>query len=238
MCSVGPRPEPVPADPCHKYDAGARHASVHGMPGHRVGAPMWHNQASTGRRGTPVKPREGSLADRTARRRGTVVLAAVALVLACRPVASAPESPQPVSDPMAVPDAVPREEPRSPYGNPEFYEVDGRRYRPLSSSDGFVERGTASWYGAEFHGRRTSSGEAFDMYAMTAAHPTLPLPTYVEVTNLENGRRVVVRVNDRGPFKDGRIIDLSYVAAYRLGMIQNGTARVEVRALAPESTPR
>jgi rare lipoprotein A len=91
----------------------------------------------------------------------------------------------------------------------------------------------ASWYGPEFQGRRTSSGEPYDMYAMTAAHTSLPLPTYVEVTNLENERRVVVRVNDRGPFHEDRIIDLSYVAAWKLGMIGRGTARVRVRALEP-----
>ncbi len=130
-----------------------------------------------------------------------------------------------------IPDAVPRYEPKSPYGNPEVYEVRGRRYHVLASGAGYRERGLASWYGRKFHGRRTSSGEPYDMFAMTAAHPTLPLPTYVEVTNLKNGRRVIVRVNDRGPFAKGRIIDLSYAAAYKLGILEEGTAPVEVRAI-------
>jgi rare lipoprotein A len=120
---------------------------------------------------------------------------------------------------------------RSARGNPPFYEVFGRRYYVLDSADDFVERGIASWYGRDFHRLPTSSGEPYDMYAMTAAHKTLPLPTWVEVTNLENGRRVTVRVNDRGPFVGERIIDLSYAAAEAIGMVQAGTARVEVRAL-------
>ena len=132
-----------------------------------------------------------------------------------------------------ISDAVPREEPRSKYGNPAEYEVEGRTIRTLESSDGYEEEGVASWYGEEFQGRRTSSGEPYDMYAMTAAHPTLPLPSYLEITNLENGRRVVVRVNDRGPFHGGRLIDVSYAAAHRLGMLGTGTVRVRIRALQP-----
>ncbi|MBN1237255.1 MAG: septal ring lytic transglycosylase RlpA family protein [Gammaproteobacteria bacterium] len=128
--------------------------------------------------------------------------------------------------------------PRSARGNPPFYEVLGKRYHVLDSSDGYKERGIASWYGRDFHTLPTSSGEPYDMYAMTAAHKTLPLPTWVEVTNLANGRRVIVRVNDRGPFVDDRIIDLSYSAAEALDMIRDGTARVEVRALgAPRREP-
>src|SRR5690606_6096907 len=115
----------------------------------------------------------------------------------------------------------------------ESYEVFGKRYYVMKDARGYVERGIASWYGEKFHGRRTSSGETYDMYAMTAAHKTLPLPTYVEVTNLQNGRRVVVRVNDRGPFHENRIIDLSYTAAAKLGIIGPGTALVEVRAIDP-----
>ncbi len=133
----------------------------------------------------------------------------------------------------AIPDAVPTQEPLSAYGNPSEYEVDGHTYRVLSTSEGYEAEGIASWYGPKFQGRRTSSGESFDMYRMTAAHRTLPIPTYVEVTNLENGRRVVVRVNDRGPFHEGRIVDLSYVAARKLGIVGAGTARVRVRALEP-----
>jgi rare lipoprotein A len=131
---------------------------------------------------------------------------------------------------------VPRYEPRSRNGNPPFYDVMGKRYFVLSSSVGYVERGVASWYGPGFHKVRTSTGEPYDMYAMTAAHKTLPLPAYVRVTNLQNGRSVVVRVNDRGPFVGNRIIDLSYTAAYKLDMLRNGTAMVEVRSLEPVSS--
>ena len=126
---------------------------------------------------------------------------------------------------------VPRNEPRSRNGNPPFYDVMGKRYFVLSSSVGYVERGVASWYGPGFHKVRTSTGEPYDMYAMTAAHKTLPLPAYVRVTNLQNGRSIVVRVNDRGPFVGNRIIDLSYTAASKLDMLRNGTAMVEVRTL-------
>ncbi len=143
---------------------------------------------------------------------------------------SAPDRPP---DLASVPDAVPRAEPPSARGNPPFYEVAGRRYYVKDSAAGYQERGVASWYGTKFHGRSTSSGEPYDMYAMTAAHKTLPLPTYVRVTHLGNGRSVVVRVNDRGPFVGERIIDLSYAAAVRLGMHHEGTALVEVEALVP-----
>ena len=118
-------------------------------------------------------------------------------------------------------------------GNPPFYDVLGRRYYVLPTSDGYRARGVASWYGRDFHGLATSSGETYNMNAMTAAHTTLPIPTWVEVTNLENGKHVVVKVNDRGPFVDNRLIDLSYAAALQLDMVRNGTARVEVRALSP-----
>lgn len=131
------------------------------------------------------------------------------------------------------PDAVPRVEPRSRYGNPSTYEVFGQRYAVMESAKGYRERGIASWYGRKFHGRKTSSGERYDMHAMTAAHRALPLPTYVEVTNLENGRVVIVRVNDRGPFHSNRIIDLSYSAARKLDIIAKGTGLVEVRAIDP-----
>ena len=133
----------------------------------------------------------------------------------------------------AMPDAVPVAEPRSRYGNPKTYEVMGERYFVLNSAEGYKEQGRASWYGTKFHGRRTSSGEAYDMYQMTAAHKTLPLPTYVRVTRKSNGRSVVVRVNDRGPFHTGRIIDLSYAAAARLDLLQEGSAEVVVEALDP-----
>jgi rare lipoprotein A len=141
--------------------------------------------------------------------------------------------PQPPPDVLAVPDAVPRAEPRGTRGNPPFYEVFGKRYYVMASSEGWVERGTASWYGPGFHAASTSLGERYDMYAMTAAHKTLPIPCYAEVTNLKNGRKVVVRINDRGPFVGDRIIDLSYTAAARLDMLLAGTAPVEVRVLTP-----
>ena len=132
---------------------------------------------------------------------------------------------------MRTPDAVPTPEPRSRYGNPASYVALGRTYRTLPSSRGYVERGIASWYGRKFHKRLTSSREPYDMFAMTAAHRSLPLPTYVRVTHLENGRSAVVRVNDRGPFHPGRIIDLSYAAAVRLGIAETGSGPVEVRAI-------
>lgn len=136
-------------------------------------------------------------------------------------------------DVSRLPEPVPHEEPRSRYGNRSPYTVLGKSYHVMKSADGYVERGIASWYGEKFHGRATSSMEPYDMYEFTAAHKTLPLPTYARVTNLENGRSVVVRVNDRGPFHDKRIIDLSYAAAVKLGVHVKGTARVEVRALKP-----
>jgi len=139
-------------------------------------------------------------------------------------------------DVSAIPDAVPRKEPRSRYGNPESYMVYGKRYYTLPSSKGYSERGMASWYGTKFHGKRTSSGEPYDLYGMTAAHKTLPLPTYVKVTNLQNNRSVIVKVNDRGPFHDDRIIDLSYTAAAKLGILGHGTGRVEVTAIDPETS--
>jgi rare lipoprotein A len=142
-------------------------------------------------------------------------------------------TPAPPADIASIPDAVPRPEPRSARGNPPFYEVAGRRYTVLARSDNHIERGVASWYGPTFHGKSTSSGEPYDMYAMTAAHKTLPLPCYARVTNLANGRSVIVRINDRGPFVDNRIIDLSYTAAARLDMLRNGTAFVEVATITP-----
>ncbi|HWQ94561.1 MAG TPA: septal ring lytic transglycosylase RlpA family protein, partial [Gammaproteobacteria bacterium] len=133
----------------------------------------------------------------------------------------------------SIPEPEPQMEPYSKYGNPPYYEVNGRLYHTLSSSAGYVERGIASWYGTKFHGRRTSSGEPYDLHGVTAAHKTLPLPSYVLVTNLSNGRNLVVRVNDRGPFHEERIIDLSYAAAGKLGVLPTGTALVEVRAIQP-----
>ena len=154
-----------------------------------------------------------------------------ATVPAAPPKAAAVPPPPP--DLASIPDAVPRVEPRSRYGNPASYVVFGQRYVLRPSAEGYVERGTASWYGPGFHAARTSSGEPYDMYAMTAAHKTLPIPVFARVTNLRNGRSVVVRINDRGPFVADRLIDLSYTAAWKLDMLRNGTAPVEVRVLTP-----
>ncbi len=157
---------------------------------------------------------------------------------ASRPPPSVPERstpPPPPANLEAIPDAVPRIEPRSTRGNPLSYEVFGKRYYVSATAEGYKERGVASWYGPDFHSRPTSSGEPYDMYAMTAAHKTLPIPAYARVTNLGNGRSVVVRINDRGPFVGNRIIDLSYTAAHKLGMTQAGTAFVEVEVITPGS---
>ena len=132
-------------------------------------------------------------------------------------------------------DAIPRQEARSKYGNGPVYEVFGKRYTVMPSSRGYQERGVASWYGKKFHGNLTSNRETYDMYAMTAAHKTLPLPSYVRVRNLRNDRSVVVRVNDRGPFVHNRIIDLSYSAALKLDMVRDGTGLVEVTAIDVET---
>ena len=140
----------------------------------------------------------------------------------------------PPIDVSKIPEPVPKAEPRSRYGNKATYSVLGRSYHVLPSARGYVERGTASWYGSKFHGYRTSSFEPYDMYQFSAAHKTLPLPSYARVTNLDNGKSVVVRVNDRGPFHEGRVIDLSYAAAVKIGVWPNGTARVEVRAIDPD----
>ena len=122
-------------------------------------------------------------------------------------------------------------EPLSRYGNPGSYVVEGRTYTVMRTASGYKTRGLASWYGTKFHKQRTSSGEAYNMYAMTAAHKTLPLPTYVRVKNLNNGRETIVKVNDRGPFHADRVIDLSYAAALKLGLMPKGTASVEIEAL-------
>ena len=168
--------------------------------------------------------------------------AAVLLALALGACSSAPKKggyykddgphAQPPPGLEGVPDAVPRVEPLHRYAN-RPYRVFGKDYRPLASLQPFRQRGMASWYGKRFHGKKTSSGEPYDMYKMTAAHPTLPIPSYARVTNLANGRRVVVRINDRGPFHAGRVIDLSYVAAHKLGYIAAGSAQVEVEAIVP-----
>ncbi len=159
------------------------------------------------------------------------------LLSACGAIKITPSSsdtaPDKQIDVSNIPNAIPKKEARSRYGNPKSYVVFDKRYYVMESSKGFVEKGIASWYGTKFHGRRTSSGETYDMYAMTAAHKNLPLPTYVKVTNLNNGKTIIVKVNDRGPFHENRVIDLSYTAAIKLDIIKNGTGLVEVRAIEP-----
>lgn len=133
----------------------------------------------------------------------------------------------------ALPDAVPRAEPLHRFAN-RPYTVLGKNYTPMKTRDSYKVTGIASWYGKKFHGQKTSSGEVYDMYAMTAAHPTLPIPSYARVSNPANGKSVVVRVNDRGPFLHNRVIDLSYAAAWKLGYIGNGSTRVHVELLHPD----
>jgi peptidoglycan lytic transglycosylase len=146
--------------------------------------------------------------------------------------------PDDIPDVDAIPEPEVTNEPRSAVGNRKSYAVLGKTYKVLDDPRGYVETGVASFYGKKFHGRRTSNLEVYDMYAFSAAHKTLPLPSFARVTNLDNGKSVIVRVNDRGPFHDGRVIDLSYAAATRLGYVNKGTARVEVRALtADDSAP-
>ena len=138
----------------------------------------------------------------------------------------------PPPDLAAIPDAVPRTEPLHRFAN-RPYVVFGRSYVPMTVREPYRARGVATWYGRRYHGQKTSSGEVYDMYAMTGAHPTLPIPSYVRVTNPANDRSVIVRINDRGPFIGERLIDLSYAAAFRLGYVQNGSATVEVEKLIP-----
>ena len=137
----------------------------------------------------------------------------------------------------AIPDAQPKPEPLNAHAN-DPYVVFGKEYVPEKEFSAHRKQGTASWYGRKFHGQRTWSGEIYDMYAMTAAHPTLPIPSYARVTNLQNGKSVVVRINDRGPFSSGRMMDLSFAAAYRLGFAESGIAAVEVASIVlPAATP-
>ena len=174
------------------------------------------------------------------RLRGCALTLLGLLLAACaqaprRPASAPTVVPPAPADVAAIPNPVPREEPRSASGNPPFYQVAGHRYIVLASAAGYHERGVASWYGTDFHGLRTATGERYDMFAMTAAHKTLPIPCYARVTNLSNGRSVIVRINDRGPFVANRIIDLSYTAALKLDMIRNGTAFVQVETLSAAS---
>jgi rare lipoprotein A len=195
--------------------------------------------------------------------RSWIAVALVALLAACGtttkppPSASAPSTPSPSAPPASpstkdylddgpganppanldnIPDAVPKAEPLHRFAN-RPYTVLGRDYVPATSLKPYRERGVASWYGRKFHGQKTAIGETYDMYAMTAAHPTLPLPSYARVTNVATGKSVIVRVNDRGPFLHGRVIDLSYAAAYKVGIAGRGSGEVEVEAIIPGDAP-
>lgn len=169
--------------------------------------------------------------------RRPLLLAFATLLAACGSVGGGDGTPSRRLDPDRIEDAVPRREPIRSAGNKSPYTVLGKTYRVLPSAHGYRARGTASWYGTKFHGRSTANGERYDVYGMTAAHTSLPIPTYVRVTNLENGRQAVVRVNDRGPFAHGRLIDLSYAAATKLGFAHKGTAQVEVEAIDVDNWP-
>lgn len=159
-------------------------------------------------------------------------IAIVLLNAGCTSVDPRDSAPKNVNiDLASIKDAVPEELPFSRYGNPKSYDVFGKTYHVLETNRGYKEQGDASWYGTKFHGKRASSGETYDMYAMTAAHKTLPIPSYVKVTNLDNQKQIIVKINDRGPFHTGRIIDLSYVAALKLDVVKHGTGRVEVEAI-------
>jgi len=180
------------------------------------------------------RPRENAGASRPASRDASRLPADTARPQSERYAQNADDGPAaPPIDVSKIPEPVPKAEPRSRYGNKDSYSVLGRTYRVLPDSRGYVERGIASWYGNKFHGYTTSNFEKYDMYAYSAASKTLPLPCYVRVTNLETGRSAVVRVNDRGPFVSNRIIDLSYVAAIKVGVWPKGTAMVEVRGIDP-----
>jgi len=201
--------------------AAPRVAAHHGKP---VDATPAEGIAPTPRRVSPYAP-----AQEDPTKRGDYVAGGL-----FRP-SEADAVPDYIPDVDAIPEPEVRREPRARTGN-KSYSVLGKRYQVLDSEHGYQEQGGASYYGNKFHGRRTSSGEVYDMYAFTAAHRSLPLPSYARVTNLDNGKSVVVRVNDRGPFHSNRVIDLSYAAAVKLGYREKGTARVEVRALTPGET--
>lgn len=162
-----------------------------------------------------------------------LITALIALISACSTIGIKDGPPRFNVDVSKIPNAVPKVEAKSKYGNPSTYVVDGYRYHVLSSADGYVQRGIASWYGTKFHGHLTSTREPYNMLAMTGASPTLPIPCYARVTNLRNGKSIIVRINDRGPFAPHRILDLSYAAAKKLGYIGTGTAYVQVAAIDP-----
>jgi rare lipoprotein A len=167
---------------------------------------------------------------------GLAALGAAVALAGCGEFPAQDYGPSSSMDLSGTPDPIPRWEQRSPYGNQD-YQVSGITYHVLQDATGYSERGLASWYGMKFNGQYTSSREIYNMYGMTAAHRTLPLPSYVRVTNLQNGRTCIVRVNDRGPFHSDRLIDLSYAAASKLGIVESGTAMVELQLLDPNAGP-
>ncbi|MBB1060883.1 septal ring lytic transglycosylase RlpA family protein [Marilutibacter spongiae] len=191
-------------------------------PGAKPDAATGHAPARSGRKVSPYAPAQEDPSTRGHYTAGGLYRPGVA-----------DSTPDYVPDVDAIPEPEVVAEPRSTVGNRPTYTVLGKQYHVLDDPDGYVEQGRASYYGQKFHGRRTSNLEVYDMYAFTAAHKTLPLPSFARVTNLDNGRSVVVRVNDRGPFHEGRVIDLSYAAAVKLDIVSKGTGRVEVRALTP-----
>ncbi len=166
-----------------------------------------------------------------------LILTMMALLSGCSHVRTKDGPPNFYVDETKIPDATPKLEKLSRSGNMDHYSVFGRRYNVMRTSKNYEEVGIASWYGTKFHSRHTSNGERYNMLAMTAAHKTLPLPTYVQVTNLKNGKKVIVKINDRGPFESNRLIDLSYVAAKKLGMIGHGTTYVDVKSVDPRDMP-
>ncbi len=175
----------------------------------------------------------GTYRDRTLSLNVCLLLVFMLLLSSCSHVSRQDGPPDFYVDESKIQNPVPKPEPLAKYGNMRSYVVFGKRYYVMPSSKYYSATGTASWYGTKFHSRRTSSGERYDMLGMTAAHKTLPLPTYVYVTNLKNNRTIIVKVNDRGPFEGTRLIDLSYVAAKKLGMLGHGTAHVKVQAIDP-----
>jgi rare lipoprotein A len=195
-------------------------------------SPVWPNSAQASRRTKKWRnccgssDREGALKARFA-----VAAAAALLLWGCgsAPLRDGPD-PRPPPGLERTPDATPRVEPIREGGPNKPYHVAGRGYMPMTRDQPFAEAGLASWYGRKFHGRPTASGEPYDMYAMTAAHRTMPIPSYARVRNPANGREVIVRINDRGPFAEGRVIDLSYVAALKLGVL-GGVANVQVQRI-------
>lgn len=170
--------------------------------------------------------------------RNSIVFLVLMLLAGCATVVTRDGPPKRSVDVTRIPDAKPTALQKSRYGNPKFYVVKGKRYHVLQNAQGYTKRGIASWYGTKFQGKLTSTREPYDLFSMTAASPELPIPCYARVTNLENNKSIIVKVNDRGPFAPNRILDLSYVAAKKLGYASKGTAMVEVAVVDPSHPSR